>query len=129
MMTTHLTIPAIAASLALAGCSAGYVMTQQNGPRGYLQLDVDPPSVQVEIDEKYSGIANGWVDSTIPVSPGMRRVTLSAEGFITQRFDIEIAPYEHVTLQLRLEPVLDLPEPEPEQNPLQPTRPKLRARS
>lgn len=120
--------PAIAVGITtMMGCSAGYVIQQDDGPRGYLQLDVEPADVQVEIDEKYSGVANGWVESTIPIAPGVRRVSLSADGYITQRFDLEIAPYEHVTLQLRLEPMLELPEPEKERNPLKPTRPKLRA--
>lgn len=120
--------PAIVVGItAMIGCSAGYVVQQDEGPRGYLRLEVEPAHVEVEVDEKYSGVANGWVDSTIPIAPGVRRVTLSADGYITQRFDLEIAPYEHVTLQLRLEPMLELPEPEREPNPLKPRRPKLRA--
>ena len=122
-----LKLAVLAGLIATTACSAGYVIQQDQGPRGYLRLEVEPENVQVEIDEKYSGVADGWLDSTIPIAPGVRRVTLSADGYITQRFDIEIAPYEHVTLQLRLEPRLELPEPEEERNPLKPQRPRLRA--
>ena len=103
-------------AVALGGCSAGMLVTQPDGPRGYLRLEVEPASAEVSIDEKYSGIANGWVANTIPVTPGMRRVTLSADGYITQRFDIEVAPYEEVTLVLNLEPELLLPQDESPRN-------------
>ncbi len=111
----------------LVGCSAGYV-SQRGGPRGYLRLEVQPPGAELAIDEVYSGVANGWAEGVVPVTPGVRRLMLRADGYITQRFDIEVAAYEEVTLILALEPTLEVPDEEAETpKPDDPFRPSLRA--
>lgn len=99
-------------------CAAGSMIQRGEG-RGYLRLDVEPASAEVEIDDKYSGIVEGWVDHVIPVVPGEKRVTLRAPGYLTQRFDIEVAAGEQVTLVLALEPDIELPpEPQNDREPL-----------
>ena len=60
----------------------------------------------------YSGVIEGWAAQTIPVVPGPKRIMLRAEGYISQRFDIEVASGEEVTLVLRMEPVIEEIEPE-----------------
>jgi hypothetical protein len=77
--------------------------------RGLLRLEVTPDHAEVLIDAKYQGQVRGWREQTVPVRAGMRRVTLRAEGYITQRFDLELAPNEEVTLSVALEPALDEP--------------------
>lgn len=110
---------------ALAGCSAGYI-TQRSSPTGFLRLEVTPEAAEVEVDEVYSGVATGWMGGVVPVTPGLRRITLRAPGYIAQRFDIQIDAYEEVTLILALEPILEVPdEDEPEAEA--PLRPSLRA--
>lgn len=97
------------------------------GRKGYLRFVVEPSGAEVEIDEQYSGVIERWVEGVVPVEPGSRRVTVRAEGFITQRFDIEVAAGEEVTLQLALEPVLDVDELPDDQR--DPHRQRLRAMS
>lgn len=109
-------------------CAAGSMIQRGEG-RGYLRLEVEPTSAEVEIDDKYSGVVEGWVDHVIPVAPGAKRVTLRAPGYLTQRFDIDVSAGEEVTLVLALEPDIDLPpEPRNDREPiLQPRRPTIGA--
>lgn len=106
------------ASVALSACATGSGATRP-GARGFLRFEVEPPSAEVDIDEKYSGVVNGWADGVVPVQPGLRRVTLRAPGYITQRFDLEVGPYEEVTLVLALEPTLEIADEEdaPDERP------------
>lgn len=90
----------------LSACATGYGSTSQ--PRGYLRFEVTPDTAELLLDEKYSGQLAGWVEGVVPVTPGVRRVTLRADGYISQRFDVEIAAHEEVTFRLDLEPVLEL---------------------
>lgn len=89
-----------------AACSAVQT-TPDRGPRGYLELQVEPSSAEVFIDEQYAGVVEGWGNQTIPVEPGVRRVELRAPGYYTQRFDLEIGAHELVTLELKMEPTFD----------------------
>ena len=90
---------ALLATLTLAGCA-----TMSSSPsRGLLRLEVTPAQAEVFVDDKYQGRIAGWRQATLPVKPGLRRIALSAPGHITQRFDLEIARGEEVTLQVQLE--------------------------
>jgi hypothetical protein len=92
-------------TLALAGC-----VTMSGAPsRGLLRLEVTPAEAEVFVDDQYQGRIAGWRQGTLPVKPGQRRVALTAPGYITQRFDLEIARGEEVTLQVQLEPELEEP--------------------
>jgi hypothetical protein len=106
----------------LAGCATA---PRTSGPmaRGYLRFEVEPEDAEIEIDEQYSGVITGWAANTVPVEPGVRRVTVRAEGYITQRFDIEVSAGEEVTLILEMEPVLEL---DPEDS--SPSRDRFRPR-
>lgn len=99
-------------SLVISGCGASYAIRHPNA-RGYLRFEVDPQHVEVEIDEQYSGLVEGWAEGVVPVEPGVRRVTLRADGYITQRFDIEVAAGEEVTLQLTMERMIELDDENP----------------
>ena len=81
---------------------------QRASAKGYLRFVIEPEHAEVSIDEEYSGLVSGWMAETVPVEPGTRKVTLMADGYLTQRFDIEVAPGELVTLELNMERVLGL---------------------
>jgi len=87
---------------------------QQTGPeaRGLLRLEVEPASATVFVDEDYMGQIDGWVQQTIPLTTGVRMVEISAPGYMSQRFDVEIRSNEEVTLRLRMEPELEVASPE-----------------
>jgi hypothetical protein len=125
-VTKPLLAAILVASAALIACATA---PRATGPRarGYLRFDVEPHDAEIEIDEQYSGVVNGWAQNIVPVEPGHRRVTLRADGYITQRFDIEVAAGEEVTLQLEMEPSLDV-EPPREPDPRRQFRPRLGAR-
>ena len=95
--------------LSLAGCASGSGY-RHGYSEGYLRFEIEPDDVVLEIDERYSGRLEGWVGGVVPVDPGVRRVTVRAEGYMTQRFDIEVAAGEEVTLVLQMEPTIELPE-------------------
>ena len=82
-------------------------------PDAQLILRVTPEEAEVYIDESYQGVASRWRDGTIPVRSGARRLELRAPGYFSERFDLQFAPNEALTLTLQLEPQLELPEEEP----------------
>lgn len=100
--------------LTLLGCTgARLVPTRDGKPVGFLRFEVQPTTAEVKIDEQYSGAIEKWTGGAIPVEPGLRRVTLMADGYISQRLDVEVAVGEEVTIVLSLEPVLELEKPPP----------------
>ena len=80
------------AIVAIASWSGCYTTraASGDGKSALLRLEVTPPEAHIYIDEQYQGRIDRWRDQTIPVRPGPRRVELQAEGYITQRFDVEI---------------------------------------
>ncbi len=102
--------------IALLGGGASGCATTASKDRGraYLQFEIEPTTARVYIDEEYSGELYRWVEGVVPVEPGLRKVTVAAEGYITQRFDIELSKNELVTLELALEKTLELPPEEEE---------------
>lgn len=94
----------VCVALCLSACSAVQRVSDQGpGPRGYLELLIEPPDAEVFIDEQYQGIVAGWVEQIVPVPAGRRMVELRAPGYIAQRFDIEVGVDEQVTLELHME--------------------------
>ena len=71
--------------------------------RGLLRFDIEPPDAEILVDDAYLGRADGWADGVIPTRAGARRVEIRADGFLTQRFDIEVRADEEVTLRLKME--------------------------
>lgn len=108
IQSRSITLVALAASSLIWSACGTMSGSQRLSARGYLRFEVDPPTAAIDIDEEYSGLASGWVQETIPVSPGVRRVTVRAEGYLTQRFDIEVGAGEQVTLELHMERSLQL---------------------
>lgn len=92
----------------LASCTAVQrIPDRQGSTKSYLRLDVEPSTTKVFVDSQYMGIVKGWVQQTVPVQAGARRVELRADGYMTRRFDIILEPGEEVTLQIKMEPTLD----------------------
>lgn len=129
MPVTEFVFPVIVAlSATLVGCATTPKTTARSA-RGYLRFEVVPEDAEIEIDEQYSGVVNGWAQHVVPVEAGDRRVTVRAAGYITQRFDIEVAANEEVTLRLKLEPSLELePATDAPPDPRDRFRPRLGAR-
>ena len=79
----------------------------------YLKLAVEPDSAELYVDGEYRGRADDWVEGTVPVEPGERRVKVTADGYMTRRFDVAFEPGESKTLKLKMEPELnDFSEPD-----------------
>ena len=93
----------------MAGLMMGCAGTQVAGTkaRGYLRLDVTPKNARIHLDGRYAGEVDGWAAQTIVVTPGVHMLELRSPGFISQRFDIEVAAGEEVSLTLEMEPVLE----------------------
>lgn len=100
MLTRTLSIVAVTV---LASCATMPTSTAV----GLLRLEVEPSHATLYIDETYSGQVDAWRDQTLVLRTGMHRVELVAEGFLSQRFDIQIEPDEETTLRLKMEPEFD----------------------
>jgi hypothetical protein len=70
----------------------------------FLELLVVPETAEVYIDDEYQGMVNRWAGQIVPVQIGYRRLELRAEGYLTQRFDLDVAAGTMHTLRVRLEP-------------------------
>jgi len=91
-----------------AGCSGMQTMSERDSTRrGFLQLLVEPDHAEIFIDSEYQGLVSGWLDGVIPVRPGVQRLELRADGYMTQRFDLSVAANEQVTLELFMERELE----------------------
>lgn len=104
------------------GACAGIGYNTGKPPQAYLRLDVEPKHAKLYIDDRYQGQVQGWTQQTVPVRPGLRRVELRAQGYISQRFDLQFAREEEVSLSLTMERELD----EVDDVPDQPQAPKPR---
>ncbi len=97
------------------GCSAVQPISEP-GDASYLEFDIQPETAEIYIDGDYSGTVDGWREQVVPIEPGHRRVELHAEGYISQRFDVEVDHGRWMTLRVRMEPVIEGPQPEAPEN-------------
>lgn len=96
------------AAVLASGCSAVQrIPSDEGSARGYLRLDVEPGDAEIYIDSEFQGVVEGWVANTLVLPAGPRRVELRGEGYITRRFDVELAPGQEIELSVRMEPELD----------------------
>ena len=103
-----LTLSASLFGCVVAGCTAVQrIPDAQESGRAYLRLEVEPATTRIFIDSEYKGVVKGWVQQTVPVQSGERRVELRADGYITRRFDVDLKPGEEVTLQISMERTLN----------------------
>lgn len=91
-----------------AGCTAVQRVPDRE-PKAYLKLQVEPTSTEVYVDGEYRGTVDGWVEGAVPLEPGEHRLKLTADGYITRRFDIEIEAGRSKVLELEMEPELETP--------------------
>lgn len=91
-----------------ASCATASSQRAPNASKGFVRLEVTPKHAGVYVDEQYQGEVQGWMHQTIAVTPGRRRLALKSEGYMTQRFDVDVAQGEVVTLSLRMERELDV---------------------
>lgn len=95
------------------GCASAPATQGASPPSSLLVLEVEPREASVYIDGDYQGQVEGWSGGAIPVRAGARRVELRAPGHLTQRFDVDVAAREEVTLRVKLEPELERVAPRP----------------
>ena len=74
---------------------------------GLLRLEVEPSDAIIWVDGEYLGQANGWLEGTLRLPVGARRVELEAAGYMSQRFDIAITNHEEVILRLAMQPDIE----------------------
>lgn len=89
------------------GCTAVQRIPDRRSATAYLRMDVQPDTTKIFVDSHYRGVVKGWVQQTVPVPSGERRVELRADGYITRRFDVDVAGGEVVTLRVNMERSLD----------------------
>ncbi len=112
-------------TLILAGCTAVQSVPSGVGDgESLLELQVFPSTAEIYIDDDYQGVVEGWRDQIMPIKSGQRRLELRADGYISQRFDLDVEEGQHLTLRARLESTIDLSAPdeqtpEPQRDPLQ----------
>ncbi|MFB6350468.1 MAG: PEGA domain-containing protein [Bradymonadaceae bacterium] len=104
---------AVIAMLGTSACTAVQTIPKDDGSKNeaYLTLAVEPESAELYVDGTYKGRAGDWVDKTVPIEPGERRIKVVADGYVTRRFDVAFEPGERKTLNLEMERQLDDLEP------------------
>ncbi len=120
-------------AIGLAACSGVQTASDDEIEESYLEFDVEPADAEIYLDDDYQGSVDGWHEQVMPIEAGSRRLELSADGYISQRFDIDVNPGRWFTLRVRLEPAVEAPDPdepldedgddEPLQAPSHPTAP------
>lgn len=124
----HPLLPSLMVALLISlisGCTGLQPVPTEGDGQSYLQLDVEPTTAEIYVDDEYQGIVEGWHRQVLPVKPGRRRVELRAGGYITQRFDVDVEEDQWLVLTLRLERSIDGrpsdgTSPEEENDPLRP---------
>ena len=117
-MSGRLSIPTLFAMVVAfigvaMGCS-GFDTTRsaEEAADSYIELDVEPETARVFVDDEYMGRADGWSHQMIPVDPGHRRLKIDAEGYLAQRLDVEVDRGRTVTVRARLEQDIQTPDGE-----------------
>lgn len=107
----------VAVTIVTVGCS-GVDSVPDDGEtdEAYLELDVEPSSADIYLDGEYHGTVDGWHRQTVPVEPGDHRLELRADGYITQRLDVEVQQGRWVTVRTRLEPEIGTPDGGPDES-------------
>jgi hypothetical protein len=77
-------------------------MASRDEDRGYLELRVQPSTARLYVDDEYRGVIERWRHQIVPLEPGLRRVEIRADGYITRRFDVPIEAGESWTLTLEM---------------------------
>lgn len=129
-MATVVTVCALATFV--GGCySVAVTDDSEDETTSYLELEVVPATATIYIDDEYHGVVEGWRHQVVPIAPGHRRLELRADGYITQRFDLEVQKDSWLTLRVKLERTIDVPsnpgsdeDSEPFPMPTHPTAPE-----
>ncbi len=88
-------------------CSAIHTIKKSEAS-AYLHLEVRPKTAIVYVDEQLYGEIYTFRGQIIGLRPGMRRVEIRAEGFESERYDLQLNSGEELTLTLTLVSKLDI---------------------
>lgn len=95
----------------IGGCSGIETAADRDrAGEAFIELDVEPETADIYIDDEYRGTVDGWHHQMVPVQPGHRRLKLRADGYVPQRFDVEVDQDRTVTVRVRLEPSISAPD-------------------
>lgn len=100
---------AFGASLApFGGCTAVQRVPEEGRANdAFLELRVEPETAEIYVDDEYKGEVRGWAKGILPLPPGDHRLKLTADGYITERFDVTVGAGETKRLTLEMEPRLE----------------------
>lgn len=90
----------------LAGCGGGVIQRVDALPppprgSGFVALKVDPPDVEILVDDRYLGQADRWRGGVVRLPEGPHRITLRKAGFYPWYGQV-VAGEDAVTLTVRL---------------------------
>jgi hypothetical protein len=106
----QITVTICALVTVLTGCYSVQTMADDDAvEQSYLELKVEPATAEIFIDDEYQGIVERWREQVVPIEPGYRRLELRAQGYISQRFDLDVKEDTWLTLRVKLEPTIDVP--------------------
>lgn len=92
----------------LGGCTAVQrVPGEGRANEAFLELRVEPETAEIYVDDEYKGEVRGWAKGILPLPPGEHRLKVTADGYITERFDVRIGTGETKRLTLEMEPRLE----------------------
>lgn len=100
-----ITIPVVALLLSCGvGCTAvEEVPDSGSADKAYLRMEVEPETTKIYVDSDFHGVVERWTGRIVPVEPGARRVELRKDGYITRRFDVELAAGEQMAFTVDME--------------------------
>ena len=106
MKTTLLALFFLTCLFELSSCSAVYKIRKKEDS-AYLHLEVQPKTAIVYIDDELYGELSSFRKGIIGCRPGVRRVQIRAEGYESEKFDLDLHSGEELTLTLNLISKLD----------------------
>jgi hypothetical protein len=88
-------------ALAAQACAAAQPPKK---PTAQLRTIVEPPSAQVQVDERFVGAARVLAQRPVPLAPGKHRVTIEAHGYFPHDLELDM-PVGVTKVELKLRPI------------------------
>ena len=95
-------------SLVLFGCGATHTTTASPEPAlAVVVIESTPAEIKLFVDGAFYGDSSRWIDRTVPIPSGSRRLEVRADGFYPHRRDITLESERSYTLHVDLVPLLE----------------------